>query len=116
MLELKEDLQKLIFFKDLESLKKLIFVNFLLSYASLCTFLRFSKSRKIIRVINISKNNLPWKLNHKFTRQGCSSFDRISTSLATFFRAPRSAHSFLCTYFMAYILPVVSRFCTIQTC
>jgi len=32
------------------------------------------------------------------------------------FRAPRSAHSFLCTYFMAYILPVLSRFCTMQTC
>lgn len=73
--------------------------------------------KKTTNVRRISEENvLPWKLNHKFTRHGCSSLDRISTSLATFFRAPRSAHSFLCTYFMAYILPALSRFCTMQTC
>lgn len=68
--------------------------------------------RGIREAVTIS---LPWKLNHRFTKKGCSSCDRISTSRATFFNAPLAAHSPLWTYFIAYIFPVRSRFCTMHT-
>lgn len=59
--------------------------------------------------------SLPWKENHKFTRNGCSSEDSNSTSLSTPPKAPRLSHAERLTYFMAYKTPL-SRFCTIHTC
>lgn len=58
---------------------------------------------------------LPWKENHKLTRNGCSNDDNSSTSFSTPPRAPRPQQALRLTYFIANSRPE-SRFCTMQTC